>query len=805
MVIEIQSFDGFDLQDAIYSAGFPYQANALSRSASPVVLPVIGGYARDEGFDHKPLNFHIEVLVEGTLTTGMEALKQAFRVGRSGNLVVSFDGTERYRVCRVEGAFPFARNSSVFVVNFVTADPRWRAVTDTVVANTVNSDGETWVVTNAGNAAIDDAVITFAPQTQKAATAAQLYRRYGIIANRAEKPLSDWPVDITNGGINHAALVSGGKSQTNGADVRVLEDGVETPRFFGEHADNDANSLTTKVWCKPRYSARAIANLRSAITNVSPADGESLAVQSGQTAGWPRKGAFVNPTSNEVIRYDGIADPDVDGFDGFLNVKRGQWGTTAASGSAADALYRVEHKLELIYGNTAIAAPESRPDVKPIINLASSTLTNIRHEWVDWWDDTYPSRPGGWVRRFEQRDEQAGFLFANRGSPAATADFLYNYYNPPVDRDNFNVMYRDFPTGTSGASGQIAMTRVIDATLMAEVRGILHDGTEHLLASLRGPLASATFTSAFLQKLYGVTVYNRSQVAISTPEMDGSPLADQMGSSSFYAQVNAVNTSGNIYGAYVNETGDLLRITGVQVLVWQPGSPKTAITVSVRADDGAGAPSINELGQATIASGAVASLPTWHTFTFARPWPWAAGQKIHLNVQSGGASSSNTLWGHQPMEHAGAFPMRGARYFADGEIVDYARAEGGGGAVYAPAAGENNTFDAGVALLDSAATPYFALKAEQACYQANHTLTNLATGQSLTFNLYISPGDVIEVDCGRRTVRNLTTDEDGLLYGLQSSDPDGFFTIASGPNTLQWDEAGVVDVDTTVTFRAAWE
>lgn len=806
-MIELVSFDGFALNTADYQSGLPYDGQPFARSVAPIVLPVVGGYPRTEGYDHLEADFQVEVLIQGDLVAGMAALLGVFRAGKTGELVATFDGVSRVRECIVESAFPMADNGSRFIVNLVAADPRWRGTTVLTESGSFTASGQSITVNNPGNAVEDRAIIRLTPTVNKAASASQRFRRYAIIANRAKRALLDHPIDITNGGIDHAALVTAGKSTASGQDIRVLLNGRAIPYWFGEHANTDANSATTKIWCNIQWSAMREAHLLANITGSVPANGGELQVAADEVVGWPRRGYILNDTTGEVIAYTGWVRRNASGNSAFTGIRRGVWGTTAASATAGDRLLRAQHKIEIVYGQTTgLAAPAARPDVKPLLDLASSTLTNVRHEWVNWWDDTYPDRTGAWSRRFEPRDAQAGFIFANRGSPAATADFVYNYFNPPVSRDNFNVLYREFPTGTSGASGQLAMTRVVDGTLMAEVRGVLDDGSEHLLASLKGPLTSATFTSAFTQKLYGVTLYTRSQVAQSPPEMEGSPLLDQMSSSAYYAQVNAVNTTGNIYGAFVNESGGLLAVAGIQAIVWQPGTPHTNIVVSVRADDGAGAPSINELAQGTITSGSVPTNPAWAAVAFSRPFPWAVGQKIHVNVQSGGASSSNTLWGHQPMEHAGAYPMRAVRFIGGaGEIADYARAEGGGGAVWAPAAGDNTTFDAGVALLDSAATPYFALTAEADCYWLNGTLVNETTLQQIAFDLYITTGNTITLDVGDRTMRNDGAPEDDLLRFITASDEEALISLVAGDSVLRWDEVGCTGMGLAVDYVARYE
>lgn len=346
-VVTPTSFDGFAVNDATFKAWFPAEGAMLARQAEPIILETIGGYPRLEGHRKASATYFMAIAVkaptEAAYVTNLDALKEAFSAGRAGVLLVDWDGDDRQCAVVVEGFYPLA-SPGIFQVQFIAADPRWRATTETEVVQAVTSDGQTWDVTNDGNATVDDAVITFQPQSNKAGTAAQIYRRFAIVANRSGEAYLD-PIEITNGGIDHAALVSGGKSQTDGDDVRVLRNGIEIPRYLGEHSSHDANSAATKVWCTPGFAAAASATLRTSITNTVPADGGDIEVLRGHTKGWPEAGAFVNATTGEVIRYDGLADPDIDGYDGFKDIKRGEWGTTAASMTAGQTLYRVQHKL----------------------------------------------------------------------------------------------------------------------------------------------------------------------------------------------------------------------------------------------------------------------------------------------------------------------------------------------------------------------------------------------------------------------------------------------------------------------------
>lgn len=792
MDIPIKSFDGFNLDDATYTAWFPGGESAMAREANAIVLPVIGGFARDEGTDPKSITFSIAVSIGGDLATGVDALKVLFRAGATGELVADFGSEQRTRDCRVLGAYPFAGAPNFFVVSLIAADPRWRSAAATVDTHSFTATGQTTTVTNAGNATDDKPVFKLKPTLNKSAATAWKYRRPIVVANRVKRSLTDWPIDVTNGGIDHAALVTAVKSQADGDDVRVLQDGVEIPRYFGEHANTAPNAAahTTKVWATPKFSAMQDAHLLAAITNVAPANGGSLEVRRGEVRVWPKSGWILNPTSNEVISYTGWTEKNASGNAAFTGIKRAQMGTTAAAGSASDQLVRVEHKLELIYGHTAVAAPEARPDAKPMLDLASSTLTNIRHEWINFYDDLYPTRPGQWGRFLEPRENSARFLYlANApATPAPTMDFEYDWTLAPVDKVNYNVVRRPIPVGTDGASGHLAFTRVLDATMGLVPLGTGADGVERELDTtpLLGPLTSAPYSAPAGNKVYEAALYARSLVALSVAEIAYGPLPSFP---SQFAQVAAVNAAGALFQAVTNNATEAVLVTAVYAMVSEPTTPKRDIVLSVYPDNGSGAANTayRVFGPLTITAASLSTAGQW-LGGYSGYFVLLPGQTVHVAVEVAATTGSNVVW--WGVGEAYAYRVLGIG------PVD-ANAHG--------AHGDNATIDNAVLKFDTAGVPYFALKAEADCYWFNGTLTNTTTLQAVTFSLFISTNDEIEIDVGARTVRNLTTGEEGLLYGVTSTDNEAWLSLVPGANVFRIDETGLAGMDLTVTHSSRWE
>jgi hypothetical protein len=63
--------------------------------------------------------------------------------------------------------------------------------------------------------------------------------------------------------------------------------------------------------------------------------------------------------------------------------------------------------------------------------------------------------------------------------------------------------------------------------------------------------------------------------------------------------------------------------------------------------------------------------------------------------------------------------------------------------------------------------------------------------------------DVIEIDVGRRTVKNLTNPEN-LIHAAKFSDPDEWIRLAPGSNTFSLTEAGIVREDVVASTYDRW-
>lgn len=787
-MIRVLSFDGFTIQGQ-YTGYLVASTEAMGRAANPIALEVIGGFPRSEGHQEASATFQVGIIIDTTdLTAAVETLKAAFRAGRRGALVVDNDGEEMARDAQVTGVFPYAGAPNRFVISFFAADPRWRGTSTEEVTEEVTEDGGTFVSTNAGNAVDDGVVIRVQPTAQKDPTKAWQERHFVTLVNRRPVGLGDFPIDLTDGGYDHAADVSGGDSQADGDDIRVLVDGREIPRYFGEHSSHDANDDETTIWATPLVAAGVTAQLHSAITDSSPADGEDLEVEPEGTAGFPTWGAL-RVESGEVITYTGTTPRNANGRAAFTGIKRGQRGTAAASASAGDDVQLVARKVEIIKGHTGIGAPDPRPDQKPILDLTSATLSNTQHEWVKFYDDLYPSRPGQWARRLELRDPQAGFVYLASGESGAVGPVNFRYAYAEPSGDNYNVLRRAFPTGTPHApAGQVAFDYDLDAGMSLRVLVTDEDGIEHDVIGhrIRGP-EEDSFASSLAERHYEVALYARSQVTHSVPETPGAPLSL---SNALPVTIAAANASGSVVQPVSNTADEPMLVYGVGLLVAM-ATPHEDIDVDIAIQD-----EDDNLIQVMTAEIPDSDMPTtaaWRYAFFTLPVTLMPGESFFLQVRVSG-THGNAFWYARRTAMDGSYPVHGYRLLADGQQEEHAR----------PRDGDSAEVDNLVVKLHPDGVPIVEMQDAEECYWLNEEIVNETTGQRVKFDLIIGPDDEIEIDCGNHTARNLTTGED-VSYGVELSDASAWIQRAPGSNTFRVDGDGIEGLQVTVSGYARYE
>lgn len=807
MTISIVSWADHPLNDGtVYEAGFV--GNPFARQSQPVQVAPPGAWARHIRSNQQQRSVTVVVLPRsGTLTERQRELQQWFATGTEGTLVIDDDGTRKELECVATGVEPYSPSVAGFQATLIAADPRWRASLPSAAARSCTASGQTFIATNPGNSPVDDAVLTLRPYAQKTAANGQLYKLEAVVAWKASRPSGYYAIDVTGGGWAHSTEVGAGRSQADGDDVRVLVDGIEQPYWFGEHADNDPNSALTKIWTNLTYSPVKTASLLANITAVSPGADGDLEVRMGGTRGWPATGGALL-LGDEVFTYAGLTTFNANGAEAFTGVRRAQRATTAAAHTAADTLYYIEHRIQIVYGHTGAAAITARADLKPLLDLTSNTVSNSRHEWINFCDDTYPGRSMQWLRRIRAQDDQYDKVLAAGGSPASAMTFEYQSGGAVAGKPVGNTWYRDIPTGTGSSGGNVAsLTRAISDTLGMWAYGIDDAGAEVVLEKYAGALASGSDNiTAPTNPVYRLEFWGFNQV-IANGQLAGAPLLGVM----------------TLTGTFTNHAQQI--VCGDEPLEMIAFQIKVTDSVGGNdvypyvAPDNSNVPvSGNQFGNPVTTSNAGAQFLTFATTLSDGYYPLRQNEQYWVYVLDIG--TPDEAWWYYNQSYQRAERSGTVRDYEHFHLTVYGRPATLAASFvrcddqsYADD-GDTVSIDGVTVHLDTAYTPYVSLKARESSYRYGPcTIYNETTGQRITVDARSALHDEIVIDIGARSATNVD-EEDGthLAQGsegsgvpVEFSDAGERFTLLPGDNVIQVVDPGLAGLSVALSFAGAWE
>lgn len=269
-----------------------------------------------------------------------------------------------------------------------TADTDTWAVTASGQTNTVSVSGE------------DDAypVIEITPTAAK--SVGFQYKRFIALNWRAAIGQESYPVDITKDSLDTATLISGGKMQADGDDLRVYRDGAEIDRWL-----DGINTSTTKVWVNLDFAPAGAGTLAASLA----ASGALSSIDLNEDiSNFPESGILL--IDSEIFVYTAKNDE----LKRFTGISRAQKGTSEAAHSAAADVSWLQHDLWIYYGDSSLSAPDTDNDYKPIMDL--STSTNTSWDYNEFLNDS-GTRTGAWARSLD--DENAEYY---GGDEYTTAD-----------------------------------------------------------------------------------------------------------------------------------------------------------------------------------------------------------------------------------------------------------------------------------------------------------------------------------------------------------------------------------------------
>lgn len=381
-MLTLSTFDGHAINDGThYAAIIPEDAPLLAQVSANAVrrsqnYPVFSGKVL-EG-----IKLPVVISIRGG---SLDELKTWFdnSKNRLAALVAADGSAESWYLMATPVAMDADGPLSVTVVLYVP-DPAWRSVTEYSASWAVTADGQTKTISNGG---MLDAYPKFEITPGAGGSGGYRYRRFVEVVNRAAgKPLDQYPIEIT-GGLDTATLVTAGKMQTDGDDVRVVIDGVEVPRWLA-----GMNTSSTKIWTVISLAPPQTLSLGVAIPS-SGAVGEITIKTSSANDAALRKlpTAGIVKIDTEYFTYNGV-DVKLRKLGG---VQRAAKGSGMAAHAVNASVIWIEHDMWLIYGNSAAEAPDQDESRKPVLDLTNST--NGTWVYAGLFADGAKQRAGRWT------------------------------------------------------------------------------------------------------------------------------------------------------------------------------------------------------------------------------------------------------------------------------------------------------------------------------------------------------------------------------------------------------------------------
>lgn len=377
--LTIVSWDGNNINDGSnYRAGFrPGRAWGLP-GVRPRQVRRTGGWPVISGVERpgRTLVMLVTILDTANLRTRRDELLRWFdpEDEESKQLIIEdADGSDdRYVYAICEEFQPLvirgvASSTTFVVVLSIDGDVRWRSTSETSDSWSITATGDTHTITNGGT---DDAYPTFEITPTSTKTGGYAYREFWSVTWRSDNAGLRYPIRL--GPIDTAALVTAGKMQADGDDLRVFVDGVEVDRWLV-----DINTASTYVWINADFQPQQSGSLKTAIAS----SGTISSIEfddDDDISGFPAAGLV--RIDDELFAYTNKSDADRE----LTGVTRAAKGTSAAAHTAGDTISWIQREIQVVYGNPSVSAPDVDDDYKPMFSLANSS--NIQWHYTQFGD-----------------------------------------------------------------------------------------------------------------------------------------------------------------------------------------------------------------------------------------------------------------------------------------------------------------------------------------------------------------------------------------------------------------------------------
>ena len=396
-----------------YSAGLPL-TGPLVPPADPVYIERAGNWP---AFGTKRYGGHtiaLQLFFQGALSdqhTREAEIKRWFDpLDEEPRKLLAQDTADSNRQWYVMGttvSVTLDKNSAIIVL--AVTEPYWTVETKQTATWNISASPATKAVAVIG--AFARPKFTFTPTLAKGV--GYLYYRFvdiQPISTAANAYLSNYAMDIGNG-INTAALVSGGKCQADGDDFRVIVDGGEVPRWFGNF-----NTSSTKIWINLTFYQKTVMDLGENIAASHPS------LTTIQIIGNPNsREAMTRMPSSGILKIDSeyftYSGKDMAAMKFTGVVPAAKLSSMGAHSIGTGNVVWIQHDIWIMYGNPTTTAPIQDESKKPMFDLASST--NASWVYTEFYKEG-ESRAGAWIPAVYQTD--LGSSAPYTGNRGATAD-----------------------------------------------------------------------------------------------------------------------------------------------------------------------------------------------------------------------------------------------------------------------------------------------------------------------------------------------------------------------------------------------
>lgn len=283
-----------------------------------------------------------------------------------------------FAICEELKEVPFSAGLHFVVSLKVHGDIRFRRLLPSSDSWSVTATGQTQVIANNGET---DAYLRMVVKPTSAKTGTfegYAKKRFITVLWSPTSAINSYPTDIVDNAFDSATEVSGGDMQADGDDLRVYVNGVEVDRWL-----DDINTNNTSVWVNLDWSGDI-----PLILNGAHDISQTTFYIDWDISNMPSEGIIL--IDSELVTYTGKNNQEKK----FTGCTRGAKGSTAATHTNGTTVYWVQHEIWLLYGNSALSAPDTDDNYKPMFELATSL--NTTWDYDNFLEDD-GLRTGSWI------------------------------------------------------------------------------------------------------------------------------------------------------------------------------------------------------------------------------------------------------------------------------------------------------------------------------------------------------------------------------------------------------------------------